>query len=151
MDNSHRLPRRAVVWGKIVTSASSSSAGKSVSSRHGRILAVMPMSTSQISPLRASPTNAVLCFQLIEHHKPLAGGFVAKRNAFTLHFHFNDFPAQFAPLVVGEFWQFLDDLGHAHALQVTGAASFLQYLRGQVVGRLFLLGFLKTWLPFPGK
>jgi hypothetical protein len=42
MDHSQRLPRRAVVCGRIVTNASSSSSGKDVSSKQGKLPAFLP-------------------------------------------------------------------------------------------------------------
>ena len=118
MANSHLFPRKEVVCARTVMRASSSSSGKSVSSRHGRTFAAMPKSTVQISPRRASGIRGILSFHLIKQRKSFARGLVAENNILGFRLHLDDFPAQIAPLMMSQLGQFFDDFSHAHTLLV---------------------------------
>src|SRR5947209_8327075 len=95
MTSSQRLPRKEVVWGSVVTRSSSSAAGPSVSRSAGRILAAIPKSTNQTSPLR---TAGIFILHLVKKTRAFDCGRIALPYLFVLKSKFQQLGLHLSPL-----------------------------------------------------
>jgi hypothetical protein len=91
----------------IVTRASSSTAGKSVSRRQGRTLAVIPKSIIQMSPRRAS---FIFDFHLIQHLEPEESGVLGGIQSLLISFKRQYLLANRTTFLVSQSRQLIYDL-----------------------------------------
>lgn len=122
IESSQRFPRSEVVCKSKVTKSNSSSAGRSVRIKAGRVLATIPKSTIHTSPRF---TSGILFLHAIQHQCPFESRLITRLDFFAFRSQFNQSLPHHADFFPAQFRKLIDNIGCAHNKTISRSGQFV--------------------------